>query len=107
MNDKAQLQEKWEEFRKTKIPPELEELDIKSDFALLDGHIAGLVTSYLGNNAVDKKLIYIDKEVDKKLLSFIPRTVHDRKYHPAYIKYKQMIDEITRLLANCLSVKLS
>lgn len=103
---KKELTSKWEEFRKKSFPQGLEDLDIHADLAELDGFIAGLVSSYLGEASIDKNLIKLNKELDKELSSFSPKNENDKLYYLEYLDYKNKIDELTILLAKCLDLEL-
>ena len=91
------LQAKWDEFKKIDFPPALDDLEIKSDLAELDSYVAGLVSIYLSGVCIEKPLI-LDKNLDRKLKEFNPKTEHDKKYYLYYIQYKSKIDELSILL---------
>ena len=72
---KDALKKEWDEFQALPFPegPKDETLtDLFADLVLEDGEIAGIVTSFLQDKKVDKKRIYINEELNKKLQSYEP-----------------------------------
>lgn len=68
--DKKQLEEQYTMLLNAKFPdiPDEDELyDLYSELNLLDGHISGLVSSYLKNTNINFKLLDADDEFNSLL----------------------------------------
>ncbi len=76
--------------------------EIIPELADLDGHIAGLVSSYLDNAPVRKKYVYIDENLNKSLSEIRPSSKEEQKALSGFVEYKRRIDEMTRILQKLL-----
>lgn len=91
--DKKQLAEKFEEFMQIEFPNEPEEddyYDLFSELVELDGHIAGLITSYLKNMDINFALLDADDAFNNLLseLSTETQPVKDM------VDYKKHLDAL-------------
>jgi hypothetical protein len=95
------LQEKWNELIKMPFPrsPKNEQIrKIFADFVEWDGHVAGIVSSFLQGEKVDKKLIYIDENINNILDSIKPLDSDEEKEISIYLEYKKKLDLLIRLV---------
>ncbi len=88
------LQKEWDEFQSSSFPGQPEDVilaDIYADLVLENGEIAGIVKTFLQGKKVDKKHVYINEELKKKLHEYKPST-------PEFeIARQALIDRVDRL----------
>ncbi|MEK9150298.1 MAG: hypothetical protein AAB267_09695 [Candidatus Desantisbacteria bacterium] len=99
------LRKKFEEFRRIPFPnrSENDELcDILFDLVELDGHIAGLVSSYLSGGIIKKELVFIDEGLNARLENFVLSSEDEAKTVEEYKKYKAYLDELVQILKRAL-----
>lgn len=95
--DKNLLVERFDDFRKIKFPTEPEEDEVYnlfSELVELDGHIAGLVSSYLKNKHINFNLLDVDGEFNS-LLSIISVDSNSVK---EIVEYKNRLDELIKII---------
>ncbi len=88
------LKKEWDDFYALPFPIQFKDKkfpNIFSEFVSYDGHVAGIVTSFLQGIKVDKKLIHIDEDLNKQLSFYKPRDNKSKKL------YEQYLDRIRRL----------
>lgn len=95
------LKKEWEKFYNIPFPdvPKDERLrDLFADLVLIDTETAGIVSSYLINKRVDKKLLTINNEFNSRINSFIPDDALQEK-ELSVIKYrKDMLDRLLNMI---------
>jgi uncharacterized protein YhaN len=98
------LQKEWDNHMKLPFPdsPDDEKLDdLHGDLVLYDAHIAGIVSSLLfSGRKVDKKLVYVDEILNKKLDSFKPSSSKPELFAQwkAVRDYKDEVDKLAKLV---------
>ncbi len=100
-NTKETLEKEWDEFYVLPFPekPEDEALaDLFADLVLEDGEIAGIVKSYLQGKKIDKKLIYINEDLNKRLQSYSPPDAASRVSQQDLIERKKRLDRLAKLV---------
>jgi hypothetical protein len=105
MTSFEELQQKFSEFKQLPFPENSanDELsDIFAELVQLDGHVAGLVTTFLLGKPVRRELVYIDLDLDQKLQAFQPSSVTEQKTVSAYQTYKSRLDELISFLQQLL-----
>lgn len=99
---KKKLMKKYKKFKRLTFPelPENSDLyDLYAELVALDGHIAGLVSSYLKGNTINLKLLHVDGEFNK-LVTELKEKKHEMNGLSVYLKYKEKIDELIRIIEN-------
>ena len=77
-------------------------MDIIAELSYDDGYIAGNVSTFLEKKTIDHPLLGVRKEIYEQLKEFQPKTEEDRQ-DVEYIKfYIDKLDELNKLLKNCL-----
>ena len=95
------LKKQWKEHQKITFPkrPRYEPLDdLHPELALMDGHVAGIVDSFLSGIKVDRKLIYIDEEYNKRLEAIRPTTPDTNAEWLIFKNYKEKLDKMVNLV---------
>lgn len=77
--------------------------NMKGELALYGGHVAGLVSSYLKNAPINKKLVKVDLNLEHQIQNFLPKTSKEKKYIQDFVYYKHKLDELIRCLVKLLS----
>lgn len=97
---KKRLIEKYQKLKGLSFPelPENDDLyDLYAELVLIDGHIAGLVSSYLKGNKINLELLHVDGEFNK-LVTELKEKKHEMNGLSVYLKYKEKIDELIRII---------
>jgi ADP-ribose pyrophosphatase len=100
-DNKVTLEKEWDEFYLLPFPerPKDEALaDLYADLVLEDGEIAGIVKSFLQGKKVDKKLIYINEDLSKKLQNYRPSDSASRLSLQDLIARKKRLDKLAKLV---------
>jgi len=100
-NNLETLKREWDEFFSLpfpKSPAEDKLADLFADLVLYDGHVAGIVTSFLKGKKVDKKLIYVDETLNINLQSYKPLDLATQKSQQQLIEYKNRVDRMVKLV---------
>ena len=95
--DKKQLEEEYTNLLNSKFPdiPDEDELyDLFSELTLLDGHISGLISSYLRNTQINFKLLDVDDEFNS-LLSDISI---ESESLDEILKRKKQLDKLLQMI---------
>lgn len=79
--------------------------DTIGPIALYGGHVAGLVTSYLGNAEVNPDFVVVDDEIEKQFSEIQVDNVEDEKTLEYIKAYKHKLDEMIVLLAELIGKK--
>jgi len=75
--------------------------DIFSEIVELDGHIAGLVSSLIRGNMVQRKLVFIDEGLNDKINSYITTNPNEAEELLTYRDYKAELDKLTKIILEC------
>ena len=95
------LKKELNELRNTPFPnfPKDKRLaDIGIELDLYDTHIAGIVSSFISGNKVDKKKIYIDEAINDKLQSYFPMDIDSRIIQEKLIDRKNKLDTLVKMV---------
>src|SRR6266571_3386236 len=106
-NVKSQLEDLFNNHKKKPFPevvPNEDLADIKGELALYDGHVAGLVSSYLKNAPINSSFVEIDRELEKRIQNFEPKNIQEEKNKADLISYKHKLDELISHLAYLLQL---
>ncbi len=93
---KDHLVKKFEDFKNVKFPdaPEDDEIyDLFAELVELDGHIAGLISSYLKGKTIDFKLLDADSEFERISNSLVEKSAANE-----IKEYKMELDEMVRMV---------
>lgn len=101
-----ELRGKFEAFKRMPFPDA--PCDDALDFAFanlieLDGHVAGLVSTFLITKEVDRNLVYVDEELNHQLEEFIPKSDESTVELASLRIYKKKLDELVLALLKVLS----
>lgn len=77
--------------------------DMKGELALYDGHVAGLVSSYLQNTPVNSKFVKVDLKLKGKMEDFRPNTPEEEKSMQELIRYRERLDKLIFTLSKIIS----
>ena len=97
------LKKEWEEFCLIPFPdlPEDDYLhELYAELDQIDTHIAGIVTSFMHRHKVDKKLIYIDDDYNKKLDAYVPTDTKSKNIKTIMKERKSKLDNLTKIVLN-------
>jgi hypothetical protein len=94
-NDLAKVFEKFKRISCPE-PPENDDLyDLYSELMEYDGHVAGLVSSFLNGNQISRSLVYQNEEIIERLTSL----TDDNSDELLPLKnYFQLLDEMIQML---------
>lgn len=91
----------FDNFKKLPFPeaPEDDSLDdLYADLVEIDGYTAGIVASYINGKRIDKKLICVDDEFNKKI-NLIKATITDSEKELVQLKnYKNRLDILIKMI---------
>lgn len=93
------LKQEFYEFKSLPFPepPDDDSLyDLYSELVELDAYVAGIISSFISGQKIDRKLIYLGKEFDNKLASFIEK--RNEKILFQYKLYKEKIDNLITMI---------
>lgn len=98
----SRLEHLFNDHKKLPFPESMsinEELrDIRGELALYDGHMAGLVSSYLQNSPINPHLIKKDQALENRMKNFHSTNTVEEKNIKDLIKYKHKVDDLISLL---------
>jgi ADP-ribose pyrophosphatase len=95
------LQKEWEEYQAAPFPKQPEDVilaDVCSDLALENREITGIVKSFLQGKKVDKKHIYINEELKKKLHEYMPSTPEAEVSRQLLIEQVDQLERLVKLV---------
>jgi hypothetical protein len=105
MTNSEKLRQKFEEFKALQFPGNSANdtlSDIFAELVELDGHIAGLVYTFLMGKPVRKELVSPDLDLDQRLDGFEPSNVEEYETVLSYQNYKSYLDELINILQQLL-----
>ncbi len=82
--------------------PTAELQSLKNELALYDGHVAGLVSSYLNNLLVNKNLVNINSQLEQRIRNVYPKTPNEKKSKTDLIHYKHRLDKLITILSRSI-----
>ena len=95
------LEKEWDEFYVLPFPGAPKDVvlaDLYADLVLEDGETAGIVKSFLQGRKVDKKLIYINEDLNKRLKNYQPPDEASRLAQQALIERKNRLDKMAKMV---------
>jgi hypothetical protein len=95
------LKREWDEFFSLPFPKEPKEdylADLFAELVLFDGHVAGIVTSFLKGKKVDKKLIFVKETLNINLQSYKPLDSESKFSQEKIIERKNRLDRLVKLV---------
>lgn len=100
------LRAQFDEIKNSHFPQvaPVEELqNMKGELALYDGHVAGLVSSYLKGAAVNPGFVKVNNGIESKVKNFHPKTPEEQKSIQELIAYKRKLDNLISVLSQLLT----
>jgi hypothetical protein len=98
---KDTLKKEWSNFVNIPFPKSPKNNRLKKifpEFVQWDGHVAGIVSSFLKGKKVDKKIIYIDESINIVLSSIMPKDSDEEKELLVFREYKKKLDLLINLV---------
>jgi ADP-ribose pyrophosphatase len=99
--NKDTLKQEWDELQAVPLPkpPDDEPLaDLFADLVLENGETGGIVTSFLSGKKVDKSIIFLDEDLNRRLQSYQPRDSASRQTQQELIAWKNRLDRLVKLV---------
>lgn len=104
MKPVEELKQKFAAFKELPFPQNSinDELsDIFAELIQYDGHVAGLVTTFLAGKPIRRELVWVDRVIDQQLKDVHPKDGRDYETISQYQLYKSRLDELVELLKQC------
>lgn len=90
-----ELSKEFESFKRLPFPepPDSDELyGIFTEFSEFDGHVAGLISSFLKGNVPNRSLLDVGANLELKLSSYVANSDEENRQLAEYRVYKGKLD---------------